>query len=102
MDCVLPVLIFVGVLFAIASWNWHHTRGRQLLSAWAEREDLTLLSAEECWLWRGPFWWRSGQGNAVYRVVVRDARGRTREGYVRCGGLYLGMWSDQVEVVWDR
>jgi hypothetical protein len=94
---ILPLIIAAGILCCA----WHFSRGRALLDRWAEREGLTIISAKYCWLWRGPFWWRSSDSNAVYRVVVRDGHNGTRTGYVRCGGLFAGMWSDAVAVEWD-
>ena len=98
----MEILIFPLIIgFGALAFSWHFSRGRSLLDAWAAREGLTIVSAEYRWFWRGPFWWRSGDGNAVYRIVVRDPRRGTRSGYARCGGLFLGMWSDAVAVEWD-
>ena len=95
---ILPLIVAVGVMAVIS----HFSRGRSLLDAWAAREGLTIVSAQYCWMWRGPFWWRSSDSNAVYRIVVRDARLGTRSGYARCGSVFLGMWSRDVTVEWDR
>ena len=95
-----PIILLFVVLGALGIAG-HFSRGRSLLDVWAAREALTIVSAEYCWFWRGPFWWRSSDGNAVYRIVVRDPGSGTRSGYARCGGLLLGMWSDAVAVEWD-
>ena len=98
----MEILLIAAVVgLALLGTSWHFSRGRALLDRWAAREGFVLESADYCWFWRGPFWWRSGEGNAVYRVVVRDRDGIVRRGHARCGGLFFGMWSDEVAVVWD-
>lgn len=91
------VLVFVGTCFSL-----HFQRGRSLLNRWAEENDLELLETEYRWLRRGPFFFRSNDKNAVYRITARDREGRTRSGYARCGGFWFGMWlSPDVTVEWD-
>jgi hypothetical protein len=34
-------------------------------------------------------------------VTVKDHRGRVRRAWVRCGGWFLGMMSDHMDVEWD-
>jgi hypothetical protein len=94
----ITVLLVLG---AVVLSVMHFARGRSLLDAWAEREGLQLVSANHCWLWRGPFWWRSSKSHAVYRVVVRSASGAARSGYVRCGSFFAGVLSGAVAVEWD-
>ena len=98
---MMPLFFLLLIALVIAASIAHHKRGRSMLEDWAARNGFALISAEECWLWRGPFWLRSGKGNVVYRVTVRDRDGLQRSGYVRCGGFFLGMWSDAVAVEWD-
>ena len=98
---MIPLIVLLFTALAIAATIAHYRRGRSMLADWAVRNGFELISAEQCWFWRGPFWWRSGDGNVVYRVTVRDPDGGTRRGYVRCGSLFLGMWSDAVAVEWD-
>ncbi len=96
-----PVLILLLAAAVIAGAAWHFQRGRSMLAAWAARHGYALLSADRCVFWTGPFWWRAGKDNLVYRVRVRDRDGLERSGYARCGGVFLGMLSDQVTVEWD-
>lgn len=98
---MMPLFVVLIVALAIAATIAQNARARSMLTAWAARERLTLVSSERCWFWLGPFWLRSGKDNVVYRVTVRDEDGRMRRGYVRCGGFFLGMWSDAVAVEWD-
>ncbi len=100
------VLIIIGsivfVSLVVLSWAWGVSRGTSLLEGWARSHGLQILSQEECWFFKGPFFWTSSKGQKVYRVAVRDREGFERLGYVRCGGYWLGLMSDHVEVRWDE
>jgi hypothetical protein len=87
--------------FAIVGAVWHNRRSSTLLDGWARANGLQILSQSKCWFFRGPFSWSTTDGQVVYRVVVRDGGGRTRTGYVRCGGRWSGMLSDNTEVRWN-
>lgn len=80
---------------------WSHARGRSMLETWAYRKGYELLSREECWFFRGPFFWGTSEGQKVYKVTVREAEGAVRHGYVRCGSFWRGLWSDDVEARWS-
>jgi hypothetical protein len=51
---------------------------------------------------RGPFWWRTSEGQTVYYVTIRDGRNNLRHAWIRCGGWLAGLFSDQVDVRWDE
>jgi len=74
--------------------------GRSILEHWAKAGGFELLSQEKCWLLKGPFFFAT-RGQDVFRFTVRDAGGRTRSGYAKCGGFWFGTLSDQIEVRWD-
>lgn len=99
MQAVAFGALFIGVGLLI---RWQFVRSRQVLQTWAESKSYDLLEADRCWLWRGPFWLRSNQGQQVFRVLVKDGEGRTRRGHVRVGGWFRGLFSDEVSVAWDR
>jgi hypothetical protein len=94
------LIVLVAALAVLATAR-HFSRSRTILERWADRDGYVIVSAERCWFWRGPFWLRSDREQVVYRVVVRDREGRTLSGYVRCGGWFLGVLSDDVAVEWD-
>jgi hypothetical protein len=97
---VLVVLLFTGM--AVLLFLWHFTRSDSLLSQWAERNCYTILHQEYRTFFKGPFFWTSGKDQTVYYVVVEDQAGNRRKGWVRCGGFFLGLLSDHVEVRWDE
>jgi len=99
----LAIILIVGlfVVLAVFAWQWRMTRARGMLERWARRSGFRLLSARRCWVFRGPFWWRTGKGQEVFRVTVRDDEGGLHRAYVRVGGWWWGLWSDRVDVEWD-
>ena len=101
VEPLVVLVVLLAVAGGFAGTHWHFSRGRALLEQWAESGGYTLVSSQYCWMWRGPFWLRSSKRNAVYRVTVRDDRGGTRSGHVRCGSYFAGMLSSDVVVLWD-
>jgi hypothetical protein len=102
MEGYLVIVVFVVfVVLAILSMVWRFRRADSLLVQWAERHGYRLISQEYRSFFKGPFFWTSSKGQMVYYVSVKDSEGNLRRGWVRCGGLFLGMLSDNVEVSWD-
>jgi hypothetical protein len=103
VDNVGIVLLPVGfVILAVFVIWWHYSRSSSLLEQWARRHGYRILSQEYCYFFKGPFFWTSSKDQVVYYVTVEDEEGRQRKGWVRCGGYFLGLLSDNVEVRWDR
>ncbi|HWP40300.1 MAG TPA: hypothetical protein VNL70_05195 [Tepidisphaeraceae bacterium] len=100
-DSLAILLIIPIAALAIGTVAWHFRRSQTLLERWAERNGFRLISHEYRWIRRGPFWWRTGEGQSVYRIEVIDADGMHRSGYVRVGGWFLGLFSDVASVEWD-
>ena len=90
----------VAVLLGLTLW-WHFGRSSSLLHQWAAKNGYRIVRQEYRHLFKGPFFWTSTKGQTVYYVVVEDAAGTRRSGWVRCGGWWLGLLSDNVEVRWD-
>lgn len=96
---ILFYIVF-GVLIA-GGMVWHYSRSRNILQNWADQNGFRLMEEKYVHFCKGPFFWTSTKGQTVYRVVVQDAAGYTRSGWVRCGSWMWGIWSDQVQVKWD-
>jgi hypothetical protein len=93
VSCVFSLMVLLIV--------WSNSRGLSMLDVWASENGYDILSREACWFFRGPFFWGTSEGQKVYKVTLRDQDGRVRHGYARCGGYWLGLWTDRVEVRWD-
>ncbi len=89
-----------AVLVSLSVW-WHHGRSSSLLRQWAANNGYHIVRQDYRHFFKGPFFWTSTNGQAVYYVVVEDPAGTMRSGWVRCGGWWLGLLSDHVEVRWD-
>jgi hypothetical protein len=96
----LLAVIGIGAVVLMLAF-WQYGRARTLLQEWMREHGYTILEAERRDLRRGPFFWTTARGQIVYHVVVRDHSGNGRSAWVRCGGWWLGMLSDRVEVVWE-
>ena len=90
----------VAVLVYLSLW-WHFGRSSSLLHQWAANNGYHIVRQDYRIFAKGPFFWTSTKGQTVYYVVVEDAAGARRSGWVRCGGWWLGLLSDHVEVRWD-
>ena len=90
-------ILVLGVLII----NWQFKKARRLIDEWTARNGYRILNRRFQLFWRGPFWWRSSKGQMVYRVTVQDRDGNTRKAWIRCGGFFAGLLSDQVSVEWD-
>jgi hypothetical protein len=96
---ILAGLLLFGAI-ALASTRWQLRRGREMLESWCSRNGMELVSCGHRLLFRGPYFWAS-KGQVVYRIGTRDRSGRLRSGFARCGGYWLGVFTDQVDVRWD-
>lgn len=96
------LLILLGVGFAVITLYWHFARAREVLDAWARENRFEIVARDYRNFAKGPFFWTTSRGQAVYYVTVRDADGRTRRGWVRCGGFILGLFSNHAQVRWDQ
>jgi hypothetical protein len=98
----LPVLavVAVAVLIGLSLW-WRSSRSGSVLDQLAQRNGYRLVSQEYRSFFKGPFFWTSSRGQAVYYVTVEDKDGHRRSGWARCGGFFFGLLSDKVEVRWD-
>jgi hypothetical protein len=98
----LPTVFVVIVIAIIIPFlAWHLRRSRELVEKWAAANAYSITAIERRYLRAGPFFWRRGRGHEVFHVVVHDARGQQRSGYVRTGGWFLAQFSEQVAVSWD-
>jgi hypothetical protein len=97
------VLLVIGALivFVLGIW-WHYSRCSSLLEGWARRHGYQMVRQEYCHFFKGPFFWTSTKSQVVYFVTVLDREGRQRTGWVRLGGYFLGLFSDNVEVRWEH
>jgi hypothetical protein len=84
----------------VLKFVWEFAQSNSLLNQWASENGYHIIR-QEYRTFKGPFFWTSSNGQTVYYVVVEDSEGNRRRGWVRCGGWWFGLWSDQVDVRWN-
>ena len=93
---------FVGVAGAIlAAAVFGHWYARRKLERWARTNDLRLLEFNGAPFWRGPRAWRRTDDQEDYRVVVEEAGGRRRSGWLLYTSRWRGLGPQKVEIRWD-
>ncbi|WP_110515204.1 hypothetical protein [Herpetosiphon llansteffanensis] len=99
MDSIFPFLVFVGLVgLTITFLVFEHKRSVTLIQQWANANGYRIIALEQRWLRRGPFFWRSGKNQTVFYVDVIDPQGMARALWIRCGGWFMGLFSDQLDV----
>ena len=99
---LFAVFVLAAGALAVFGWFWSRARAESMLDRWALRQGVRLVSAEHRTMFRGPFFWRTGRGQMVYRITVRYPDGTVRQGWARCGGWFLGLLTEAVDVRWDN
>lgn len=94
---LLPLAIVLASLFSRAN------RKQYLIQQWAAKQGLRLIECDERRIARGPYFWTTLIGQAVYRIVVEFPDRHIASGWVRCGSWawFLGVFSYEAEVRWD-
>ena len=72
---------------------------RRRLDEWVRGNHLNLVRQQWRLFFRGPF--DSVGKYTVFRIWVRDETQGERVGWVRLGGFFLGLGSDEAKVVWE-
>ncbi len=103
---ILPYLVVVLFVFTLAfiavTVRWFYKKSETLLNQWAAKNSYDLVEYELRWLKRGPFSWFSSAGQTIYHVKVFDQNTlSSKEGWVRCGSFWGGLFSSKTEVKWE-
>ena len=94
----IAAFVVIGALGMV----WHFRRSGSFLQQWADQNGYRFIDQEYRTFLRGLFFMTTSKGQTVYYVTVQDYAGWRREGlWVRCGGWFLGLFSDNVEILWD-
>ncbi|MFL5245352.1 MAG: hypothetical protein ACJ8FY_24925 [Gemmataceae bacterium] len=93
--------IGLGAVVAVLLLFWHFSRSNSLVDQWARENGYRIIRRQYRSFFKGPFFWTSTRGQTVYQVVVEDAAGNRRNGWLRCGSWWFGLLSNNVEARWD-
>ena len=97
-----PFVAAIVMAALVFYFIWYFPRARSLVRHWAIRNGFELLELEHRWLFTGPFFWNHSRNQSIFRVRVRDRNGGLRLGWVRCGGFFTGVFTDEASVIWDE
>ena len=100
-SAALTCLLLVTTL-AVTANLIYVSMAKRRLQRWAIANGYSIDRSEIRYLRRGPFWWRTSCGQAVFRISVSDSQGHFRSGFVRVAGYFFGVWSDAATVIWDH
>ncbi len=92
------LIVFFIVIVALL---WTFTRARRILESWAAENGYHIISSELRWLRRGPFFWTTSKNQVVYHVTVRIPEGTVKNGWVRCGSWWWGVFQNRAEARWE-
>ena len=98
----VAVLFVVWILIALAWMVMRSSRAEAMVDRFVKGGGYRLLRKERRTLFRGPFFFSTGRGQEVFYLTLEDREGHVRRCYLRCGGAFFGMLSDNVEVIWDE
>jgi len=86
--------LVVGTLF-YSHYRWAKRR----LLVWARDNNVRIVQDQYRMFLRGPF--DSVGKYAVFRISAKDKQGEERVGWVRLGGFFVGLWSEDSKVIWE-
>lgn len=95
----IAAVLLLGMAFY---WVWYFPRTRSLMRHWATRNGFEIIDLKHRWIFKGPYFWNHSRCQPVFRVRVRDRHGNERAGWVRCGGWFTGVITDEATVIWDE
>ena len=91
----VAALVFVGV--AVGEWL-----ARRKIERWARGNGFELLEFKGAPAWRGPRAWTRTENQEDYHIVVQDAAGRRRSGWLLYTSPWHSLGRQAVEVRWDE
>jgi len=97
------VLIGVIAFLAFAVYS-NNSAGSQIVREWALNHRYKLIRCHRCFCFTGPFMlgFLGASRRPIFAVTVADDSGAERCGWVRVGGLLLGVNSHKAEVRWAK
>jgi len=101
MLCAIPVFCG-GIVIAFCLASARATKSEEMLRQWATKQGIRVVDFERPLFARGPFFWESSSQQAVFRITAEFPDGHIAHGWVLCGSVFLGPWSDEMIVKWDK
>ncbi|XSG76468.1 hypothetical protein ACP8Y2_05580 [Herpetosiphon llansteffanensis] len=96
------MLVYVLVTLAVVSGAFLLGRYQILkrdehLEDWAVQQKYHIVAIKRPWLSLGPYLWRTGENDQVYKVELRDQAGENMSGWLRYRGFLFGNYEIDLE-----
>ncbi len=102
MDLFATQIIgFLVVVAAVVLGIRRSRRSEQIVQEWAQKNNYHLLDSYNLFFSSGPFFWTKSKQQTVFRVLLRDENGKTRNAWILCGSWWGRLTTDDIEVRWD-
>ena len=101
-DPIMLILFAIIMIILGSVVAWSIRKPQSLIERWAARNGYQLLRSKYRAFHKGPYMWDSSGAQTVHYVEVLDETGNRRKGWVRCGGTFLGLLSDELDVKWEQ
>lgn len=69
---------------------------------WAQANGYRLIAFRQAWFWQGPRAWKRTRYQQDYRIVIHDAQGNRRVGWLLGTNRWLGFRQEEYEEQWDN
>ncbi|HNC43801.1 MAG TPA: hypothetical protein PLU80_06535 [Acidobacteriota bacterium] len=77
-------------------------RAKRMIYAWAHRHRYQILHLEWRWVRLGPYFLKSSKNQMIYRVKLQKQNGQVAHCWIRCGSWILGVFINEIDVIWDQ
>jgi hypothetical protein len=104
---MIPYSVLIGLVFllavacAVSLYVLDRVRRREALFRWASEHRYRIVKFTQPMVENTPFRFTLSKSQHVFKVTVTDPVGRERNGFVRLGGFWRGLASDQAEIRWQ-
>ncbi len=100
-NLLLGLVMVLAVACAVGLYVMDRVRRREALFRWASMNGFRLLKFSQPIVEATPFPLTASKSQHVFKILVADAEGHERKGFVRLGSIWRGLSSPQAEVRWQ-
>lgn len=93
---VLVTLAVVSGVFLLG--RYQILKRNEHIEAWAIGQRYQIVEIKRPWLSLGPFLWRTGENDQVYKIELRDQTGQQIAGWLRYRDYFFGNYEIDLEV----
>lgn len=99
---LLVLIMVLAIACAVSLYVLDRVRRREVLFRWASDNGFRLVKFSQPLVEATPFPMAWSKSIHVFKIVVADANGSERTGFVRLGDVWRGLSSSRAEVCWQQ